>query len=130
MKILLAEDDFSTRKFMQKCLSKYGDCDVTVDGMEAMEAYRFGLEEEEPYDLVCLDVMMPVLDGYQALKGIRDIEKEKALDETKISKIVMVTALNDKRNVQKAFDLGCDAFSGKPFDPEKFEATLSELGLL
>lgn len=130
MKILLAEDDFVTRKFMANFLSKYGDCDVTVDGMEAMEAYRFGLEEEEPYDLVCLDVMMPVLDGYQALKGIRDIEKEKELDKTKISKIVMVTALNDKRNAKKAFDLGCDAFSGKPFDPKKFEETLNELGLL
>lgn len=130
MKILLAEDDFATRKFMQRCLAKYGDCDVTVNGEEAMEAYRFGLEAEEPYDLVCLDVMMPVLDGYQALKGIRYIEKEKELDETKISKIVMVTALNDKRIMQKAFDLGCDAYSAKPFDPEKFEATLSELGLL
>ena len=60
MKILLAEDDFVTRKFMASFLSKYGECDVTVDGMEAVDAFMLALEEGEPYDLVCLDIMMPV----------------------------------------------------------------------
>ena len=63
MKILLAEDDFASRKFMTKYLSQYGDCEVTVDGEEAVDAFMMALEDEEPYDLVCLDVMMPVLDG-------------------------------------------------------------------
>ena len=67
MKILLAEDDFVTRKFMANLLSKYGDCDVTVDGMEAVDAYMMALEDDDPYYLVCLDIMMPVMDGYQAL---------------------------------------------------------------
>ena len=61
MKILLAEDDYATRKFMVSFLSKYGECDVTVDGMEAVDAFLMALEEEEPYDLVCLDIMMPVM---------------------------------------------------------------------
>ena len=63
MKILLAEDDFATRKFMLSFLSKYGECDVTVDGMEAVDAYLMALEDGEPYDLVCLDIMMPVKIG-------------------------------------------------------------------
>ena len=67
MKILLAEDDFVTRKFMVNFLSKYGECDVTVDGMEAVDAFMMALEDDEPYDLICLDIMMPVMDGYQAL---------------------------------------------------------------
>lgn len=70
MKILLAEDDFVTRKFMVGFLSKYGECDVTVDGMEAVDAFMMALEDGEPYDLVCLDIMMPVMDGYQALMGL------------------------------------------------------------
>ena len=45
MKILLAEDDFVTRKFMASFLSKYGECDVTVDGMEAVDAFMLALEE-------------------------------------------------------------------------------------
>ncbi len=52
MKILLAEDDFVTRKFMTGFLSKYGECDVTVDGMEAVDAFMMALEDDEPYDLV------------------------------------------------------------------------------
>ena len=51
MKILLAEDDFVTRKFMVNFLSKYGECDVTVDGMEAVDAFMMALEDGEPYDL-------------------------------------------------------------------------------
>ncbi len=71
MKILLAEDDFASRKFMTNYLEKYGECDITVDGEEAVDAFMMALEDGEPYDLICLDVMMPVLDGYQALKAIR-----------------------------------------------------------
>ena len=73
MKILLAEDDFVTRKFMANFLSKYGDCDVTVDGMEAVDAFMLALEEDEPYDLVCLDIMMPNMDAVttKALQWLR-----------------------------------------------------------
>ena len=130
MRILLAEDDFVTRKFMSNFLSKYGECDVTVDGMEAVDAFMMALEEDEPYDLVCLDVMMPVLDGYQVLKAIRDIEMERGTPREKRVKVIMTTALNEERNVKMAFDLGCEAYSGKPVDTEKFEKVLKKLGLI
>lgn len=130
MKTLLAEDDFASRKFMDKHLSQYGECDVTVDGEEAVGAYMMALEDGEPYDLVCLDVMMPVLDGYQVLKAIRDIEAEKKIPQEKRVKIIMTTALNEERNVKKAFELGCEAYSGKPIDVEKFEQVLKRLELI
>ncbi len=130
MRILLAEDDFVTRKFMMNFLSKYGECDVTVDGMEAVDAFMMALEEEEPYDLVCLDIMMPVMDGYQALQGIRNIEKERNIPEDEAVKVIMATALNEERNVKMAFDLGCTIYSGKPIDQEKFEQALKKLGLV
>ncbi len=79
MKILLAEDDFASRKFMDKYLSQYGECDATVDGEEAVNAYLMALEDEEPYDLICLDVMMPVMNGYQALEAIRKDEAERGV---------------------------------------------------
>ncbi|MCF2641913.1 MAG: response regulator [Lachnospiraceae bacterium] len=130
MKILLAEDDFVTRKFMRNFLSKYGECDVTVDGMEAVDAFMMAMEDDEPYDLVCLDVMMPVMDGYQALVGIRNIEKERNIPEEKMVKVIMTTALNDEKNVKMAFDLGCTIYSGKPIDQERFEQALKKLGLI
>ncbi len=130
MKILLAEDDFATRKFMDKQLSQYGECDVMVDGEEAVDAFMMALEDDEPYDLVCLDVMMPVMDGYQVLKAIRGIEAQKGISKKDSVKVVMTTALNDERNVKLAFELGCEAYVGKPIDVEKFEKVLNKLGLI
>jgi two-component system chemotaxis response regulator CheY len=130
MRILIAEDDFASRKFMLKFLSNYGDCDVTVDGMEAVDAFLMALEDGEGYDLVTLDIMMPVLDGYQALKAIRDIEKERGIPEENMAKIIMTTALNEGRNVKKAFELGCTVYSGKPINQEKFEGVLKKFGMM
>ena len=130
MKILLAEDDFVTRKFMVNFLSKYGECDVTVDGMEAVYAFMMALEDDEPYDLVCLDIMMPVMDGYQALVAIRKLEKEKNVPEEKAVKVIMTTALNEERNVKMAFELGCTIYSGKPINQDRFEQALKKLDLI
>ncbi len=130
MKILLAEDDFVTRKFMTEFLSKYGECDVTVDGMEAVDAFMMALEDDEPYDLVCLDIMMPTMDGYQALMGIRNLEKERNITGDKQAKIIMTTALNEEKNVKMAFELGCTVYSGKPIDKERFEQVLKKFDLI
>ena len=130
MRILIAEDDFASRKFMLKFLSKFGECDITVDGMEAVYAYLMALDADTPYDLVCLDIMMPALDGYQALKAIRDIEQERKIPEDQRAKIIMTTALNEGANVNKAFDLGCVAYAGKPIDQVKFESVLRKLELI
>ena len=130
MKMLVAEDDFATRKLMVSFLSKYGECDVTVDGMEAVDAFMMALEDGEPYDLVCLDIMMPVMDGYQALIGIRNLEKERNIPEEEAVKVIMTTALHEERNVKMAFELGCTIYSGKPIDQEKFEQALKKLGLV
>ena len=130
MKILLAEDDFVTRKFVMNFLSKYGECDVTVDGMEAVDAFMMALEDDDPYDLVVLDIMMPVMDGYQALKGIRNIEKERNITGDAAAKVIMATALNEEKNVKMAFDLGCTIYSGKPIDQARFEQGLKKLGLI
>ena len=111
-------------------IEKYGDCDVTVDGMEAIDAFMMALEEGEPYDLVVLDIMMPVMDGYQALSGIRNIEKERGITKENGVKIIMATALNDEKNVKMAFDLGCTVYSGKPIDQDRFEQGLRKLGLI
>lgn len=130
MRILIAEDDFASRKAILKFLSVYGECDVTVDGMEAIDAFMMALEEDDPYDLVCLDVMMPIMDGYQALKNIRDIEKEKHVTPDRQAKVIMTTALNEEKNVKKAFELGCTVYCAKPIDMEKLKGMLDKLGLI
>ena len=130
MKILLAEDDFATRKAMVSFLSKYGECDVTVDGMEAVDAVLMALDEDAPYDLICLDIMMPVMDGYQALIDIRKMEKQHNIPEERAAKVIMTTALNEEQNVKMAFELGCTIYSGKPIDQARFEQALKKLNLI
>ena len=130
MRILIAEDDFASRKFMLSFLSKYGECDITVDGMEAVDAYLMAMDMDMPYDLVCLDIMMPNMDGYQALKAIRDIEKQRNVPADKSVKIIMTTALNEEKNVKKAFEMGCTVYCGKPVDLDKFEMALKKLELI
>ncbi|MCI8875688.1 MAG: response regulator [Lachnospiraceae bacterium] len=130
MKILLAEDDFASRKFMDKYLSQYGECDATVDGEEAVNAYLMALEDEEPYDLICLDVMMPVMNGYQALEAIRKDEAERGVEKEDRVKIIMATALSGERVVDKAKKLECEAYAGKPIDVEEFDNILRNLGLI
>ena len=130
MRILIAEDDFASRKVILKFLSEYGECDVTVDGMEAIDAFMMALEDGDPYDLICLDVMMPIMDGYQALKNIRDIEREHNIPEEEMVKIIMTTALNEQKNVKKAFELGCTVYCAKPIDMDKHKNTLEMIGLV
>lgn len=130
MRILIAEDDFVSRKYMHRFLSKYGVCDVTVDGSEAVTAFQMALDDDELYDLVCLDIIMPVMDGYDALTKIRELEEEYDIAEDKRAKIIMTTVLHDRRNVVKAFELGCNAYAGKPIDMDKFNMTLKRLFLV
>jgi two-component system chemotaxis response regulator CheY len=130
MRILIAEDDFASRRVILKFLSVYGECDVTVDGMEAIDAFQMALDENEPYDLICLDIMMPIMDGYQSLKNIREIEDERNIPEDKKVKVIMTTALNEEKNIKKAHELGCTDYLAKPIDMDKLKEILVKLGLI
>jgi two-component system, chemotaxis family, chemotaxis protein CheY len=130
MRVLIVEDDLTSRKFLFKFLSEYGDCDLTIDGMEALEAFMLAWDEEKPYDLICLDIMMPELDGVKTLKIIRDIEKQKGVEKAKQVKVIMTTALNETHEVFEAFEIGCEAYAAKPIDMEKFVSVIKKLGLI
>lgn len=130
MRILIAEDDLTSRIFMKKYLSTYGTCDAAINGMEAIDMVTSALGKHEHYDLICLDIMMPKVDGIKALKAIRELEETLLVDGSKPSKVIMTTALNDKDTVDEAYKLGCQAYAWKPIDIERFDAVLRKLGLI
>lgn len=130
MRILIAEDDLSSRKFLFKFLSRYGECDLVVDGLEALDAILMSIKENKPYDLICLDIMMPKVDGVKVLKHIKDLEAQKGMLPEKRSKIIMTTALAESQFVQNAFEIGCDAYAAKPIDTDKFVEVLIKFGLI
>ncbi len=128
MRILIAEDDFISRKLIQSFLSSYGKCDVAIDGIEAVDSFLLAHQEKEPYSLICLDIMMPRMDGVQALKTIRNLENQKGIGESEAAKIIMTTALNDKETVTNSYELGCDAYAWKPLNLEKLHEVMEKLG--
>jgi two-component system, chemotaxis family, chemotaxis protein CheY len=130
MRILIAEDDMTSRKFLSKFLSKYGECDIVVDGMEALDAYLIAVKEKEAYDLICLDIMMPKVDGIKVLRAIKDFEMQRGLKLEKRVKIIMITALDDTEYVNKAFELGCEAYVAKPIDIDKLVEVMQKLEIL
>lgn len=130
MRSLVVDDDLIARLLLTELLSEYGPCDAATDGEEAVRACRFAIQRDRPYNLVCLDIMMPHMDGHQALKKIRALEKEYKISTDKRSKIIMVSALIDKLNKQQAEDADCDDYITKPVESQVLLDTLSKLLLI
>jgi len=131
MKILIAEDDFTSRKYVLKLLEKYGECDITVNGLEAIEAFIMAVEEGAPYNLVCLDVMMPKIDGLRVLRYIREKEEEMNLASEKRVKIIITTALAESDIVNnKTFNEGLEVFIPKPMESTRLHEIIKNFGLI
>jgi two-component system, chemotaxis family, chemotaxis protein CheY len=130
MRILIVEDDMTSRLLLRKMLEPFGSCDVAVNGREAVETFRLAYQGSEGYALICLDIMMPEMDGQAALKAIREIEQNDGCLPSKAVKIVMTTALRDIENVTIAYRELCDGYLVKPILREKLMALLKELDLL
>lgn len=116
VRMLLVEDDFSSRLVLQTFLSQHGECHVAVNGREAVDAFRSALEHGQRYDLICVDIMMPELDGRQAVKQIRALEEKFGILSTSGAKIIMTTAVNDVKEVGRCFHELCDSYLLKPID--------------
>jgi two-component system, chemotaxis family, chemotaxis protein CheY len=130
MKTLIVEDDFTSRVLLYELLRPFGEPHVAVNGEEALMAYRMSLESDAPYDLMCLDIMMPKMDGQHALKEIRRLEDEGGILVGRGVKVIMTTALEDKDNVLTAFRELCDAYLVKPISKQKLLEQLRAFGLI
>jgi len=130
VKCLIVEDDFVSRKLLQTFLADHADCHVACNGHEAVEAFAEVLDTREPYDVICLDIMMPEMGGREALTEIRRIEDEHGIGGLDGVKVIMTTALEDSTNVFGAFREGCEAYVVKPICKDKLLAEMEKLGLL
>ncbi len=130
MKTLVVEDDFTSRLYLQSYLSRYGECHVAVNGREAVKAFQVAAENGAPYDLICMDIMMPEMDGKEALKQVRDLERERGVLLRDGVKIIMTTAVTDFKEVAQSFHELCDAYLFKPIDTAKLVGELKSLQLV
>jgi CheY-like chemotaxis protein/anti-sigma regulatory factor (Ser/Thr protein kinase) len=112
IKILLAEDN-EANQFLIKALTKAKNWNITVveNGQEAVEAFK-----KDEFNLILMDVQMPLMNGYEATKMIRDIEKERG---THIP-IIALTAYAMKSDKDMCIEAGMDDYISKPFKRQIF----------
>jgi len=130
MRVLVVEDDFGSRRMMQKLLESYEDMDVdvVVDGEESIEAFKIAWEEGKPYDLIFMDIMMPKMDGHEALKRMRALERDMGVKPADEAQIIMTSVLEDPKNVIEAYYGGsATSYLVKPIDRDKLDRELARV---
>jgi len=130
MRILVVEDDYISRRLLCRYLEPYGTCEEAVNGHEAIDAIRRAIGAGEHYDLICLDIMMPGMDGQQALVILRQIEAENGMPLGKGAKVIMTSAMEDNQYIMQALNASADGYVVKPIEKRGFIETLKETGLL
>ena len=130
MRTLIVDDDSTSRLLLRRLLAPYGECDAAVNGWEALEAFKCAHVGKHPYDLICLDILMPGLDGHEALREIRKFEAKQNIDEKARAKVIMTTVLGDREHIMAAARGKCQAYLVKPIDKAVLLEKLQTLGLL
>lgn len=130
IRTLIADDDFTSRLMLQESVKSYGAVHIAANGREAVDAVRMAIEASQPYDLICLDIVMPEMDGQQALREIRALEQAKGVSRSGRATIIMVSSLADEANITTARDHDCDHFLVKPLDRTRLRDALRRSNLI
>ncbi|MCJ8344136.1 response regulator [bacterium] len=126
MKFLVIDDEFSCRAILRKFLSGHGQCDVAVDGLEMIEAFEISLKADAVYDVLFLDIMMPQMDGIEALSKIRELEDIYGIEEENQVRVVMTSALNDEKTKERCEKFCISGYITKPFSKDDIVQFISE----
>lgn len=121
-RVLLAEDNYLNQEIAVELLKMAGiDCDCAGNGQEALERF---LTNGENYDLILMDVQMPVMDGYEATRAIRQSHDPRA----KTIPIIAMTADAFHEDIIKAGEAGMNGHLAKPIDPDRlYEMIVSSI---
>jgi two-component system chemotaxis response regulator CheY len=126
MKVLIVEDDATTAHLMKYVVGKYAEFDHAENGQEAYDAFCDAYEENTPFDLILLDIMMPIADGQEVLHAIREYEEEQGLVQSDGVPVVMTTCITDNREICEALSAGAMEYLAKPVQKEKLEQILMQ----
>jgi CheY-like chemotaxis protein len=120
LKVLLVEDNMLNQKFAKVTLTRQGHfLEIAENGKIAIEKFK-----SEPYDLILMDIQMPIMNGLDAAREIRRYESEKGLEPIKII-AVTAFALDNKR--EECLEAGMDNFLAKPFKPNQLIKMIDEI---
>ena len=131
MRALIIDDDPVTRLFFAEILAPHADTTAAASGSQGVAAFGLALASGKPFDAVLLDIRMPDMDGHQALQKIRNLEQEAGMTGDSQAAAVMVSSMDDARNVNRAFfQGGAISYLTKPVDPEVLLSELRKFDLI
>lgn len=127
MRSLVVDDELVSRKKMQRIMDSFGECRAVDNGMAAINAVISSWKDNEPFEVITLDISMPDMTGIEVLGKIRLLEKKRSDPKQARLRIIMVTSHSDKENVVNALKAGCDDYVAKPFDKKIMAGKLKKL---
>ena len=130
MRILVVEDDYISRRLLCRYLEPYGTIEEAINGHEAVDAVRRAIDDGQHFDLICLDIMMPGMDGQQALVLLRQLEADNGMPLGQGAKVVMTSAMEDSQDIMQSLNASADGYVVKPIEKRRFIKTLEETGLI
>ncbi len=113
-----------------KILEEFGNCEIAVNGDEAIRAFEKRALSGTPYDVIFLDILIPEPDGHAVLKTIREFEEERNIHGFERSRVIVVSNLRDMENIFRSFRRQSDSYIIKPVTKKKVERELKRLKLL
>ncbi len=121
LNVLLVEDNILNQKLIVLNLSKFGyKIDIANHGQEALDMVK-----ESRYDLIIMDLMMPVMDGLRATSEIRSYENEL----TYSTPIIGLTANTFDADREKCIAHGMNEYMAKPFELDLFRTLIKKMGI-
>ena len=130
MNILIAEDENTSAEILKRFLEPYGQCSVVKDGQAAIDLYLEKIGTTDAFNLVCLDIIMPKLDGIEVLKKIREYESMQGINPLQAVKIIMTTNVDTPSDVLNAFRSGCEGYVVKPIQKVSLVRELRKINLI
>lgn len=131
IRALVVDDSRAARVMLGGFLGDICHCTEAVDGREAVDAVVAALGKDQPFELIVMDIMMPVMDGHHALERIRALEHEAGLDRDKRAKVIMLSCLDDAESVLRSgFESGAEIYLTKPLSLSVLWESLINLGLV
>jgi two-component system chemotaxis response regulator CheY len=130
LRFLCVEDSPFQRAHLKRILAPLGEVFFAVNGIEGLAAFEKQLSEGLPFDLICLDLLMPEMDGQEMLARLRDLEEAYRIRKSQGVKVIVLTGLDDQENIFNAFRSRCDAYLTKPIQYEELMGYLKAWDLV